>query len=67
MEKAIKKLKELANDNIDIADRIESGDIKLSNSSDDCKTSLVSTYRYWSNSLLTAAWLLENENKIEDK
>ena len=61
MEEAIAKLKQLARDNNVLADGLESGKIDMS-LSNKRREDLIRTYRYWSQCLFIAAWLLaQNE------
>ena len=61
MEKAIKRMRTLAEFNNEFADQIETGEIKLTNATEENKKSLIRTYRFWSNCLYTSAFLLEME------
>ena len=63
MKKAIERLKQLADDNNHFADLMEKGNELHHYASipKDRRDNLVRTYRYWSQCLLMAAWLLEND------
>lgn len=62
MKEAVKKLKELAEDNIKTADLFEKEDwIGAEQMTQERVTNLVKTYRYWSQCLYMAAWLLEQD------
>jgi len=67
MKKAIEKLKQLANDNSNLADSISKNEVVLWNGAEqvpqDRKDNLISSYKYWSQCLFISAWLLENEEK----
>ena len=61
MEKAIKRMRTLAEFNNKFADQLETGEIKLTNATEENRKSLVKTYRFWSHCLNTSAFLLEND------
>lgn len=62
MQRAIEKLKQLAEDNDTFTDKLEAGEIDVF---PDCPVKrtedLIRTYRYWSQCLYIAAWLLGND------
>ena len=59
MKAAIQKLKDLAQDNNDIADAVETGKFEIIGLPPERTRNLVKTYRYWGQCLYIAAWLLE--------
>jgi len=61
MKKSIERLKQLANDNNKFADQIETGEFKIIDMPAERVSSLIRTYRYWSQCLYVAAWLLEQD------
>ena len=54
---AITRLKELSEDNTDMANRLEAENLI----NDERMTRLIRTYRWWSQCLSMAAWLLEED------
>ena len=62
MEKAIKRLKELADTNTEFVNKLENGEVDLPEDWPIWKTEgFIRTYRFWSMCLATAAYLLEND------
>jgi len=67
MQKAIDKLKELAESHQSLADKLENGELAgYEEDSETRRETLIRTWRYWSQCLFIAAWLLENEVKTEN-
>lgn len=58
-EQAILKLREMAKENEMICCAIESGEFTIPKMSEEQIKGITDTYRYWYQSCLTAAWLLE--------
>ena len=69
MKKAINKLKQLAEDNADLANRLEEKGIKLWEGAEQLSQervdNLVKSCRYRSQCLYIAVWLLENDEKTK--
>lgn len=64
MKQVISKLKQLAEDNTKVADQLADGDRIWSGAEpipQERVENLIRTYRYWSQCLLMAAWLLEQD------
>jgi len=62
-EQAILRLREMAGENDKMCTEIESGNFKIPDMSQEQIKNITNTYRYWYQSCLIAAWLLEEEGK----
>lgn len=64
MDKAIKRLKEMVEEQTDFIDKLESGEIKLPEDQPiERIESLIHTYRFWAMCLSTTAYLLESDQR----
>ena len=62
-EDAIKKLRDMAEDNDKFCSEIESGKVVINGLTGGQLERLMGTYRYWHQCCLMGAWLLSEENK----
>ena len=65
-EQAILRLREMAEENEKICTEIESGKFTIPDMNEEQIKGITNTYRYWYQSCLIAAWLLEEEGKKKE-